>query len=141
MTSREWLVYNIIKVNSLKGLKTTQKQLCSLVDGLVYNDDIKSHDHCSALWGIIKNINESDEIDKIIISDNFEYWIGNEEETIEYLNTLWGRIMPKLERYWGLVKKTKLNGQGKLLSNQLQPIDDNSNARPYHEVYIDTSHK
>lgn len=136
MTSREWQVYNIIKEKSLQGQKTTQRELCDLVEGLEYNEDITAHDHCSTIWNIINEINNSDEIDKIIISDNFEYWIGDEEETIEYLNTLWGRIVPKLKRYYNLLRKTKLDGQGKLLSNQLQPIDENSQARPYHEVYI-----
>ena len=140
MNSLEWRVYNLIKEVSLAGHKITQKEICDNIDELVYNDDDKSHDHCGALWGVINRINQDPSIDKIIISKNFEYWIGNEEETIEYLNTLWGRITPKLTRYWQLVKKTKLEGQGKLLSNNLQPIDDNSNARPYHEVFMNIAH-
>ena len=77
MNSQQWAVYRLIKERSLMGLKTTQKQVCELVEGLVYDESFTSHDHCSALWNIIKDINESDEIDKIIITFSWEtYNVG-----------------------------------------------------------------
>ena len=42
---------------------------------------------------------------------------------------------PRLTRYWKYLKKIKKNGQGKLLSTQLEPIDEESHARKFVESY------
>lgn len=134
LTPEEWKLYRIIKANSLMGKKTTQKEICNLM-GYKYNDDPKAHDPCPKVWTLIKNLNESNEIEKIIISFNFEYWLGNEQETKVYMDKLWNDLEPRLVRYWKYLKKIKKNGQGKLLSTQLEPIDEESHARKFVESY------
>ena len=72
--------------------------------------------------------------DKLIISDNYEYWLGNEEETLDFIDGLWNDLEPRLVRYWAYLKKVKRNGQGQLLSRRLEPIGENSKARNYNRL-------
>ena len=141
LSPRAWALYRLIKHNSLvEHRKTTQKEICDkLADyGYKYDDEKKSHDHCTAVWKDIKDNNESYEHDKIIISKNFEYWIGNEEETQEFLNQLWKDLCPRLVRYWNYKTKVARNGQGQLFSTKMNPIDENSKARAFIESYGET---
>ena len=139
LTPRQWALYRLIKHNSLvEHRKTTQKEICDKLADYGYKWVEKSnenHDHCSTIWKDIKDNNESYEHDKIIISKNFEYWIGNEEETQEFLNQLWKDLCPRLVRYWNYKTKVARNGQGQLFSTKMNPIDENSKARAFIESY------
>ena len=139
LSPRCWALYRLIKHNSLvEHRKTTQKEICDKLGedyGYKWKDDPKVHDHCSAIWKDIKDNNESYEHDKIIISDNFEYWIGNKEETQEFLDNLWKDLCPRLCRYWNYKQKVERDGQGQLFSTKMNPIDDNSKARRFVESY------
>lgn len=131
---RQWALYRLIRQNSLvEHRKTTQKEICDTIAGYEWNDDVKVHDHCVAIWNDIKDLNMSFEIEKVIISKNFEYWLGDEEETKAFIDKLWSDLEPRLVRYWTYLRKVSHNGQGKLLSNQLEPISDN--AREFVESY------
>ena len=136
LTPRQWAVYRLIYNNSLVlHRKTTQREIYDNIRGYEWNNDEKCHDHCPAIWKDIAENNLSFSHDKVIISKNFEYWIGNEEVTQEFLNDLWNQLAPRLMRYWFYKAKVKRNGQGKLLSNELDPIDGNSKAREFIESY------
>lgn len=142
LTPRQWALYRLIKYNSLvEHRKTTQKEICDkLGETFGYKwveTSGENHDHCSTIWKDIKDNNESYEHDKIIISKNYEYWIGNEEETQEFLNELWNNLCPRLVRYWNYKQKVARNGQGQLFSTKLNPIDENSKAREFIESYND----
>ena len=136
LTPRQWAVYRLIYTNSIVlHKKTTQREIYESINGYEWNDDEKCHDHCPAIWKDITENNLSFSHDKIIISKNFEYWIGDEEETQQFLNGLWNQLAPRLMRYWFYKNKVARNGQGKLLSNNLDPIDSNSKAREFIESY------
>ena len=136
LTPRQWALYRLIYTNSLVlQRKTTQKEICDTIRGYEWNSDDKCHDRCPAIWTDITANNLSFSHDKIIISRNFEYWIGNEQETKEFIDDLWGQLAPRLMRYWFYKAKIKRNGQGKLLSNDLQPITDTSKAREFVESF------
>lgn len=135
LSPQDWAVYRLIYHNSIvENRKTTQKEICDKIEGFVYNDDPLVHDHCSKVWTSIKNNNESFEHEKIIISHNFEYWIGGEEETKVFMDKLWNDLAPRLSRYWTYLSKIKRNGQGKLFSTSLKPIDE-SKAREFVESF------
>ena len=136
LTPRQWALYRLIYTNSLVlQRKTTQKEICDSIKGYEWNDSETAHDHCPAVWIDITANNLSFSHDKIIISKDFEYWIGNEEETQDFIDTLWKQLEPRLMRYWFYKEKVKRNGQGKLLSNELNPIDSDSKAREFIESY------
>ena len=141
LTPRQWALYRLIRYNSLvEHRKTTQKEICDKLGeyGYKWDEDEKCHDHCVPIWKDIKDNNESYEHDKIIISKNFEYWIGNEEETQEFLNQLWKYLCPRLVRYWNYKEKVARNGQMLLFSRRMNPIDENSKARAFIESYGET---
>lgn len=138
LTSRKWALYNLIKHNSLvEHRKTTQKEICNALKdyGYEWDDDELSHDHCVTIWNDIKDINLSHEVDKIIISKNFKYWIGDKKETNAFIDRLWSDLEPRLIRYWAYLKKVSRDGQGQLLDRKLNPIDENSKARTFIESY------
>lgn len=134
LTPREWATYRLIKHNSLvEHRKTTQREIYEKVSGYEWNSDEKAHDHCSQIWTDIKNNNESLEHEKIIISKNFEYWIGSEKETREYLKTLWKALAPRLKRYWLFTKKVGMDGLGKLIDKNGNPTDEKT--RQFYECF------
>ena len=136
LTPRQWALYRLIYHNSIMECrKTTQREIYLNVQGYEWNSDEKCHDHCPTIWSDVTKNNLSFEHDKIIISKNFEYWIGNEQETKDFIEQLWQQLAPRLTRYWFYKQKVSMNGQGKLLSNQLNPIDMNSKAREFVESY------
>lgn len=136
LTPRQWALYRLIYNNSMVfHRKTTQREIYESINGYEWNYDEKCHDHCPAIWKDITDNNLSFSHDKVIISKNFEYWIGSEQETQDFLNDLWQQLAPRLMRYWFYKAKVKRNGQGKLLSNDLEPITDNSKAREFIESY------
>lgn len=137
LTTKQWQLYNLIKTNSMLGKKTTQLEICTNIEGYEYKDRNGTTDKCSAIWTDIKEINLSSDTDKIIITKRYTYWIGNEEETNEYLSSCWESLVPALDRYWKLVKKAKKNGQYKLLSNKGVLITEDSKAREYVESFIE----
>lgn len=138
LTPRQWELWRLIEHNSLvEHRKTTQKEICEKIDGYEWSNEPYVHDHCSKIWRDIKANNESLEHDKVIISKNFEYWMGSQRETEEFLNTLWKSLVPRLKRYWRYLYKAKLDGQGKLISNQGNVIDEDSYAKRFHEAYND----
>ena len=136
LNSRQWALYRLIKHNSLEEhRKTTQREIYEKIPGYTWTDDPTVHDHCSAIWKDVKDNNESFEHDKIIISKDFEYWIGSERETMAFLKALWKALAPRLKRYWAYAKKVQIDGQGKLISNQGRFIDENSVAKRFHECF------
>ena len=133
----EWALYRLIKHNSeVEHRHTTQREICDKIEEFKWNDDPLVHDHCSAIWTAIKNNNESYEHEKIIISYNFEYWIGNKEETKVFLDKLWNDLRPRLMRYYKYFKKSKEDGQMKLIDKYGNPITEDS-LRPFIEGYIE----
>ena len=142
LTTRQWRLLDFIKINSVvQHRKTTQKEIYEKLKdyGYEWNDDEKCHDHCVMIWNDIKDINLSYETDKLIISDKFEYWIGNKQETERFLDKLWSDLAPRLIRYWQYLKKVNRDGQGVLLDRKLNLIDDESKARNYIESYGETT--
>ena len=138
LTPRQWALLNLIKQNSFVGKrKTSQREICDALKeyGYEWNDDEKCHDHCTAIWNDIKDINLSCDTDKIIIAYRFEYWIGDEEQTRAFVDKLWNDLAPRLSRYWSYLQKINRNGQGQLLSRKGEPIDENSKARDFIESY------
>lgn len=114
LTGRQLALYELILKNSLTyERKTTQREIYEKLEryGYKWSDkDGSTHDHCSAIWSDINAINT--EVEKVIISKNFEYWIGDEEETKEFVADLWNALEPRLIRYWKARKKIRNHGQG-----------------------------
>ena len=138
LTPRQWALYRLVKANTDAGRKTTQAEICESIEGYHYVET--GHDRCRTVWEDINGVNGlnfSPEVEKTIISDDFSYWIGNEEECQDYLNKLWNGIAPRLRRYRDLLERVSKDGQGKLIGCDGGAIGEGSNARRFIEAFME----
>ena len=112
---RQWALYRLIRHYSLR---TSVKRLPNSERFATYCPNITLGTMTSKLtttalwiWSDIKNLNLSYEIDKIVISENFEYWLGDKTQTDDFINGLWDDLFPRLSRYWATRRKVARNGQ------------------------------
>lgn len=137
LTPRQWALYRLVYFNSMTlHRKTTQREIYDSLGseyGYEWNDDPTSHDHCSAIWKDVTDNNQSFEHDHIIISNDFEYWIGSKRETEAFLRKLWRDISGRLSRYWDYVKLLGYDGQGRLYDKNLNPLGSGSNL--FHDCF------
>lgn len=140
LNERQKALFRLIRHNSLEEhRKTTQKEICEKLKdyGYKWNDDIKAHDHCTMVWSDVTACNLSVETHKLIIPKNFEYWIGNERETKEYLDEYWDSIVPSLFRYRRFLDKVNQDGQGTLFDCNGKLIGEKSKAERFIEAFND----
>ena len=97
-------------------------------DYYTINTSKHAHDVCSTMNLDRITINNSLEVDKIILIKDNTFKIATEQEAIQLEEELYNQAMKLLERKSMLVAKRLRNNQGKVLSNQLNPIDDKSRA-------------
>ncbi|NCA96482.1 MAG: hypothetical protein EOM74_05825, partial [Methanomicrobia archaeon] len=98
MTPRMWKLYNLIKDRTLySGIALTQKDICdNLPNDFIYND--RPNDKCPAIWEDVDFINQSYEVEKIIVVDKFTYRIGSRQEAEDYGNKLFIGAVKKFKR-------------------------------------------
>lgn len=137
MNDRQWRLFDLITLSHEQGIeRLTQKDICELLPSYyAYNE--RPNDKCPLIWEDVDFINKSLEVDKIIVVDKFTYRFGSKSECEDYGNKLLIGALKKLKRAWAVIDKVKRDGQGKLLSNQNNPIDDKSRAKRYIETFID----
>ena len=142
-TFRQYATFYLIAQNTFKGIITTQKDIVenyskeNYEDGYEWNDKKNIHDHCSAIWKDIEEINFNTNIDKIIIADNFTYKLAEtKEEATRFAKKYLSDAVRKLKRHWNIVKKIEKNGQGKLLDEKNNILTDIIAFKEYYEVFI-----
>lgn len=146
MNTRQWNFYKLLKkyyethgeiywVSKQEIVRDINEQCDEKVYALNYS--MRAHDLCSQLNADMKAINESPEIDKfVLLKDNY-FKIATKQEAEEEIERLKKRAMNLLVRMSRLSSKVKNHGQGKLLSNRLDEIDEESQAREYIETFIE----
>ena len=143
LTPRQWATYNLIKNASSEGGSVSIEQIIASYsasdhkDGYIASRGAKTHDPCSAVWCDITAINASSEVEKIIIIDNFTYRLATEQEAWDYYADLQARAIRALIRAHNIKNKIRKDGQGKLISCQGSPIDEESRARRFVEAFAD----
>ena len=138
LNTRQWDFYNYLKEQALEDEnKWISKLEISLwVDGYDLKLDVKSHDECSLMNSDRIAINSSLETDKIILIKDNCFKIANKEEAEELVDDLYKQAMRLLGRMSLIKHKIDRDNQGKLISNQGQPIDKYSKARDFYETFI-----
>ncbi len=106
-------------------------------DYYTINTSKHAHDVCSTMNLDRITINNSLEVDKIILIKDNTFKIATEQEAIQLEEELYNQAMKLLERKSMLVAKRLRNNQGKVLSNQLNPIDEKSKAEKFHTTFIE----
>lgn len=136
LNTRQWQVYNEIKKYPGISARTLATTLDYGID-----DDAKLRNLSRAsidLYKDIEYINESPEIEKIIIWDTKSHYkiAENYEEVKNFVNRIYVKqALKKLYKSSNLLKKAKLDGQCKLISTKGDVIDENSKARPFVETF------
>lgn len=109
LTVRQWILYRYLKKNYADGVYISKKQIC---------EDIKQYHYsatqtrmCREIEVDVRALNQSDEIEKIIVSNRVGYKIGNMKEVLEYLVTREKRDKKSLALTSKLWNKAKLNRQ------------------------------
>lgn len=142
LDTKLWSLYNFIKERSLNKEKTTVKDICTAMPEF-YNVVESEHNYsnCPALYRDIDLINESTEIEKIIVKDNNNFHLATEEEAKRYSLRLRARALKLFKKYWIVEQKISNNDQGKLLGCGGEVIDEHSHARRFTEAFIDEALK
>lgn len=141
MNSTRWKLYNFLKQQAIENPNhwVTHEEICrAMPDEFTMNHLACQKKCCSSIQLNVIEINNSDEIEKIIMYRNQSYKLAtSEEEAINFVKT---KLLYKgcriLSRYWQLLDKIMSNGQGKLLSTRGNVIDEESRARPYVEAFV-----
>ena len=143
MTPRQWSTYRVVEERMQLGLPCSQNLIFASYpkaeheDGYVWNECAKHGDHCREIWDDVQAINESPEVDKIIVVRKYDYKLGTEEECERYFNWLRSKGLKLMQRAYAVLNKCSKDGQGKLLSNQLKEIEGNDGAKPFTESFFD----
>ena len=90
--------------------------------------------NCPALYEDKDIINESEEIDKILCVKNREFYLGNEQENIEYHNKLMKKVCDYSHKAKIIREKISQDGQCKLFTFDLIEMEK-SKGRDYHEAF------
>lgn len=140
LTPIDWELYNFIKQYTLEHPHqyVTHEQICEALPHIFkMNHTAVNKKCCSNIQAHILKINESPEIEKIIIYKGQAYKLAeSEEEAINFIDVKFQERMNRLSHRMALLKdKVKRDGQGKLMSTRCVPMED-SQGRPYVETYV-----
>lgn len=133
LTTRQWELYNFIKNND----GVSQEDICQNIAGYVWNDNPKVHDNCLSIWRDVEQLNNSPEIEKVIIrnKENLYKLCETREEILDYVNGQKNKLIRAAIRLRVASNKLKLDGQMKIISTKDDPIDGNSQARDFVETF------
>ena len=113
LNTRQWDLYNYLKENYAEGIYISKYEICQALP-YHYNFNVNETRMCRLLENDVRIINNSDIIQKIIVSNKHGYKIGNDAEITEYLNRRFRRDLKSLKLNWQLANKVALDGQMRL---------------------------
>lgn len=138
LNTRQWKFYNYLKEQAFEdGDRWVSKwEISVAITDYEYNNSPYAHDECSTMNGDRIAINNSQEVDKLILVDNNCFKVAKLDEAIEMRNDYYNQAMRLLGKMSIIANKIDRDGQGKLISNQNKPIDETSKAREFYETFI-----
>lgn len=137
MITRQWRFYDYLTKCAIENPKrwVGKEEIASALNG-EYKLSKGTHDICSTMNGDRLFINNSLEVDKIILVKDNKFKIATMEESLDLEEEYFQRALMFFDRRQQLVHKRNRDNQGKLVSNQDKVIDDNSQAQLFHETFI-----
>lgn len=131
LTSRQFRLHDFIKAGN--GRRFTKREIFENVEGYEWHEN--ASDKCPAIRTDMKAINESSEVDAIIVFDHQEYYSATEEQVLEFIERKKRTIKTAGREVGVLTRKLRKHGQCKLLNNQLNPMKPSD--RPYYLTVIE----
>ena len=133
MTPRQWKLYEFLKTDTNHWF--TPEEICKQIPDYEYNE--KAWDKCPTIREDKKSINNSTQVEKIIVMKNRCFKIATYEEYVEERNAHIRRLKNQVAEIKDMDFKYNRDGQGKLISCQNAVIDEMSKARPFVETFIE----
>lgn len=117
LNARQWAVYNLLKNNPDRYMTQIEivYGLDEFYDTSFYNDQFHDSAARHLLTKDIREINKSDVIQKIIISNSKGVKIANREEFEKYISAEFASIFRRLARTRQKAKKAGLDGQMRIV--------------------------
>ena len=138
LTPHQWRLYDSIKLATSFGKSLNVEEIANMFpDEYEFRKQKGNYSNCPKLYKDIDILNASHEIEKIIIKKNNNFRLATNEEAIEYHNKLVKRLIHYRNNALAVRYKISQDKQGKLLSAQLKPIDENSKAREFKESFVE----
>lgn len=141
LTPLHWAFYNIVASRGQDGIGI--KELAEMLEFDVrsleeerYSSNTETY---VAFHTMKEEINNSMEVDKIIIIKGYRYRIGTEEEVSQYHERLYQRGIDYLGRAAIISQKMRQHNQGKTVNNQNNPM--NKNNEEFHNAYLEEEHE
>lgn len=113
LNTRQWDLYNFLKQKYPEGRFISKNEIAEALPEHYQVKDGETR-KCRAIENDIRFINKCELIQKIIVSNQKGYKIGNEAEITEYLNRRFRRDFKSLKLNWDLSRKVALDGQMRL---------------------------
>ena len=113
MTTRQWMLYNFLKVNYSDHKYNSKKEIC---DALPEYFQIKDGETrvCRDIEFDVRDINADQTIQKIIVSNKEGYKLGNPSQVHDYVYNNIIALKQNLKHYYRLKHKAELNNQYRL---------------------------
>lgn len=114
LTTRQWKLYNYLKdMYNINNKYISKREICEALPEYYQIKDGEKRT-CVQIEFDIRAINESQTIQKIIVSNSKGYKIGNQEEVTQYLNKRFRRDGRNMKLNWQLANKVALDHQTRL---------------------------
>jgi len=147
LTPRQWWLYRLIKWASENGKKLSIQDIIdyqtqyknagklTFTDLYIFKDAEGNHSNCPQIYEDKDAINECDRIDMTLCVKNNKFYLGDEEENIEYHNKLMHKVCEYSHKAKVIRKKISRHGQMKLFTYDLVAMEE-SNGRDYHQAFM-----
>lgn len=116
MNDRQWELYHTLEEISKSSKKwVTKEEICTILSTYYPRHAENNSEHNSSAYAMIRidvrEINKSDEVEKVIVSNKKGYKIATKEEAANYIEKRFRRDLKALKLDWHLKKKCNLDGQ------------------------------
>lgn len=132
LTPRQWKLYEFLKTDTNHWF--TPEEICEQIVDYKYNS--KAWDKCPSIREDKKAINNSTQVEKLIVMKNRCFKIATYDEYVEERNAHIRRLISQRTEIENMDFKYNRDGQGKVISCQDKVIDENSKARPFVETFV-----
>lgn len=131
LTPKQWRLYDLLKDNTHRWITQLEIQQTLKEEYPDYDGQQNFHDSGARLWitNDVQKINESDVIQKIILSSSQGIKIASAEEYRVWSQNKWKSLKQQISRLAWKDHKARLDGQMKLVFGE-------SMERDYYEAFV-----
>ena len=115
LNTRQWRLYTYLKEHYQEEVFISKKEIAAACG--YFFDETKQR-NCVDMEADVRALNDSDIIQKIIVSDSTGYKIGNRNQVEAYFEKRLLRDLKSMKLTWKLVRKVKADKQMRIVFGQ-----------------------